>query len=241
MRSRATYWILLCLLCVAGAWFFWPRSRPPASPEKAAAAPAAVTPRSASTVPNFLIVSTNRAHASSSAKTNRFAYRLTNTSKSIGQLMNDRHAILLENAFIDTGVPLNLAIPKKLQAQGDPGSYIVQAHGPIDNSFRAMLAGAGGRIISYIPNNAYLVTAPAGAANEIAASGFAVIPYEPYYKVQSSLMPWLGKALPDGATLTLGLFPGGESQAIQQINNAGGQIISQDGEIVHVVPPAVVT
>ena len=71
--------------------------------------------------------------------------------------MGDRHAILLENALIDTGAKLDLAIPKNLQSHGDPGAYIVQAAGPVDNAFRAKLAAAGAQFVAYIPNNAYLV------------------------------------------------------------------------------------
>ena len=80
---------------------------------------------------------------------------------------------------------MNLSIPKKLQSPGDPGAYIVQARGPIDNAFRAMLARSGAQIVSYIPNNAYLVRAPAGVANGLAGNPLtqAVIPYEPYYKM----------------------------------------------------------
>ena len=80
--------------------------------------------------------------------------RLTNTAKSIGQLVNDPHAILLQNAFLDTSKPLNLSIPEKLRLKGDPGAYIVQARGSINNAFRALVTGAGGRITSYIPNDA---------------------------------------------------------------------------------------
>jgi subtilisin-like proprotein convertase family protein len=237
MRSRATYWILLCLLCAAGVWFFWPRSHSATSPNKVAAAPTLSTVRSASTAPNLFILSTNRAlAAAAAAKTNRFAYRLSNTSKTIGELEHDRHAILLENAFIDTGAPLNLAIPKKLSAPGDPGAYIVQARGPIDNSFRAMLAGAGAKIVSYIPNNAYLVTATAGAANEIAASGFIVIPYEPYYKLSPQLAAVVtGQGtLPANPVFTLGLFPGQQAADIAQITNAGWRVVQESPGIVKV-------
>ena len=82
--------------------------------------------------------------------------------QTIGQLTGDRHAILLENAFIDTSVPLKLSIPAHLRSQGDPGAYIVQARGPIDNAFRALLAAAGAQIVSYIPNDAYLVRVTQG-------------------------------------------------------------------------------
>jgi subtilisin-like proprotein convertase family protein len=230
MRSRATYWILLCLVIVAGAWFFWPRHTPMAAAKKVVATPTAVTTRPASTAPNFLIVSTNSIKATAAAaKTNKFAYRLCNTSKSIGELMSDRKAILLENAFIDTGAPLNLAIPKKLQAQGDPGAYIIQARGPIDNTFRAILTSAGAQIISYIPNNAYLVNVSAAVANQIASLGFAVIPYEPYYKLSPQLASLaMGQGtLPADPTFNVELFPGQEQPGIAQITNAGWNIVPQ--------------
>src|SRR5208337_1280374 len=105
----------------------------------------------------FLSTNNPQAAAAARAKANRFRFRLANTAKTIGELTRDPHAILLANALIDTEAKLDLAIPKNLQATGDPGAYIVQAHGPIDNAFRAMLAGAGAQIVSYIPNNAYLV------------------------------------------------------------------------------------
>ena len=93
---------------------------------------------------------------------------------------------------------------------GDPGAYIVQARGPIDNAFRAMLASAGAEIVSYIPNNAYLVRAQAGVANGLAGNPLTqgVIPYEPYYKIQSSLLAAAveDKVLPPGTELNLGLF-----------------------------------
>ena len=121
----------------------------------------------------FTILSTNPVSlAAAPVRTNQFAWRLSNTTKTIGELVNDRHAILLANALIDTSAKLNLSIPKQLQAPGEPGAYIVQANGPIDNAFRAMLAQSGAQIVSYIPNNAYLVTLSASGANALAADGF---------------------------------------------------------------------
>ena len=108
-------------------------------------------------------------------KTNRFAYRLTNTAKPLGELVHDRQAILLENALIDTGSPLNFSIPAHLRAQGDPGAYIVQARGPINAAFRATLAQAGADIVSYIPNDAYLVHVPAAGAGALAAQSAGAV------------------------------------------------------------------
>src|SRR5262249_17227406 len=86
--------------------------------------------------------------AATAAKTNKFAWRLHNTDKTIGQLQHDPHAILLENAFIDTSAKFDLTIPKNLQSKGDPGSYIVQARGVITPAFKAMLAAEGATVVS---------------------------------------------------------------------------------------------
>ena len=204
-----------------------------------------------------------------SAETNKFAYRLSNTAKSLDQLMRDDKAILLENALIDTRNPLNLSIPANLRSQTDPGAYIVQSRGAIDNAFRAMLAQAGATIVSYIPNNAYLVRISQGSANGLAGNPLtqAVIPYEPYYKMSSSMpvtvkqksSSWTPteahrvaeptlldlamnqKPLPAGTYLTLGLFSDSPAVTVAQIEKLGGQILAQDrspfGPIVRVRPP----
>ena len=202
MRVRRFILILACLLCVAGVWLFWSHGSRPfarvwtklAAPQKTYAKPAPHRRRSASTSPRVLPAAlrpTNAVKSAVATATNPFPYRLANTRKPMRELVADRHAILLENALIDTSAKLNLSIPKSLQAHGAPGAYIVQADGPIDNAFRARLAAAGAQIVSYIPNNAYLVQLTAADAGALASQPGvqAVIPYEPYYKVQSSLMP----------------------------------------------------
>ena len=83
--------------------------------------------------------------------------RLSNTSIPFKDLIRRESALLLRNASIDTSVTDGLNIPAHLRAEGDPGSYMVQARGPLTDAFRARLKAAGGTIISYIPNNAYLV------------------------------------------------------------------------------------
>jgi alpha-tubulin suppressor-like RCC1 family protein/subtilisin-like proprotein convertase family protein len=248
MKSR--FWIVLCVLAVAGAWLLWPSGHRPSPAVKksvAAAAPAvsvaALMPPPANALPKCLAtVATNNI----SAKTNRFAFRLANTAKTIGQLASDRHAILLDNALIETDAKMNLKIPAHLRAAGDPGAFIVQARGVISAAFRAALAAAGGQIVSYIPNNAYLVQLDAAGAGALAGNPLvqAVLPYDPYYKVQSSL---LGLAvnqepLPDNTYLTLGLFSGNAAATAAQIQKLGGEIVGTDrspfGPVLHVQPPA---
>src|SRR5208282_5546406 len=198
MRARRIVLISACLLLAAGAWLFWSTHRSAINTRtKPSALSQAAAPSVAQARP-FTILSTNPVSiAAASVRTNPFAWRLSNTTKTIGELVNDRHAILLANALIDTTAKLNLSIPKQLQAPGEPGAYIVQANGPINNAFRAMLAAAGAQIVSYIPNNAYLVTLSAANANALAENPMtqAVIPYEPYYKVSASLLPWIGEVL----------------------------------------------
>ncbi len=266
------HWLVLlaCLLCLAGVWFFWhqpvtTRTKPSALPKSAV--PTVTVTSTASTASNILAAaSTNNVI---SAKTNQFAWRLSNTSKSLDQLTRDRHAILLENALIDTTGPLNLSIPKNLQSPGDPGAYIVQARGPIDNAFRAMLARSGAEIVSYIPNDAYLVRAPAGVANGLGGNPLtqAVVPFEPYYKISSSMPVTVGQKtlssaptktnraagpsllalavkqspLPAGTCLTLGLFKDSAAATVAQIEKLGGRIVARDnspfGPVVRVQPP----
>jgi subtilisin-like proprotein convertase family protein len=237
-------WILLSLLGIGGAWIFWHmenghmlragRQRPLPVMSLASSAPRLTKASLA-----------QKAAQLTASRTNLFAYRLNNTGKTLEQLLHDPHAILLENALIDSRRPLGLTFPKSLQRQGDPGAYLVQARGVDSGAFRAMLAANGAKVISYIPNNAYLVEASAGIAGTVAQNPAtqAVLPYEPYYKVQSTL---LGAAtaqtiLPRNAILTLGLFPDNAAQTISQIQNLGAQIVSEDsspfGPVVRVMPP----
>src|ERR1017187_3572667 len=198
MRLRSWLWILLCLLIAAGAWFFWPAQNA-GKPGKKSARTISTFVHSSSTAPDLLagaaaVTNSNQAGV---VQTNRFAYRLANTTKSIGELVNDRKAILLENALIDTGGPLNLSMPEQLKAQGDPGAYIVQARGPITAAFRALLVRAGATedtFKNYIPNNAYLARLSPAAAESLKGCPLvqAVLPYEPYYKISASIPVTVG-------------------------------------------------
>jgi len=234
MRSRSLFWILLGLLVLAGAWFFWPAGHRASVPGKSVAlhqavsVPTLATTRSASTAPQLF--GAGNGSTNSQVKTNAFAWRLSNTPRTIGQLVNDPHAILLENALIDTQLPLNFSIPKNLQAPGDPGAYIVQARGPVDGAFRAALAAAGAQIVSYIPNNAYLVTLSSGGAAGLSGQPAVqnVIPYEPYYKLPASLLSWVGKTYPADQPLRVAAYPNTADALQIWLANSGAQILAQD-------------
>ena len=234
------------MLAVAGAWLLWPSGHRPSPVVKKSAAAAPVASVAVLVPPaNALTKSVAAGTNSLSTRTNRFAFRLANTAKTIGQLASDRHAILLDNALIETDAKMNLKIPAHLRAAGDPGAFIVQARGVISAAFRAALAAAGGQIVSYIPNNAYLVQLDAAGAGALAGNPLvqAVLPYDPYYKVQSSLLGLAvnQKPLPDNTYLTLGLFSGSAAATEAQIQSLGGVIMGTDrspfGPVLHVQPP----
>src|ERR1700744_6529877 len=138
--------LTVCLLIIIGIGFLWLRVH------RAGESPKAATVVTAKTSSVAAIVSKSTAtKADKLSATNRLAFRLTNTRKTLGQLVHDPHAILLQNALIDTEAGYALNIPSRLKSTGNPGSYIVEARGPIDAAFRAVLAGVGAQIISYIP------------------------------------------------------------------------------------------
>ncbi|HUA65405.1 MAG TPA: S8 family serine peptidase, partial [Alphaproteobacteria bacterium] len=240
MRRYPLTWVCVLLLLMAGVFFVLFQSRI----SKNGRIPGSQSAHSQSAAKASASAAAAKA-AAASALTNKFAWRLSNTTNSLARLMHDSHAILLENAFIKTDSKLNLAaIPKNLQAQGDPGAYLVQARGPVSPALHALLAAAGAAIVSYIPNNTYLVRASAAVANSLAGSPLvqAVIPYEPYYKVQSPLLSMADQSLPPQVQLNLGLFADDAADTIQQIQKMGGIILSEENSaagypIVKVEPP----
>jgi subtilisin-like proprotein convertase family protein len=165
----------------------------------------------------------------------RLAYRVSNTARSAGELAGDPRAILLENALVDTARPLELGIPEPLRAGAEPGSYIVQRREGISAAaFQALLASAGARVVSYIPNNSWLVRASAGAARQLEADGRvgAVLPYAPYYKLKSTLLGLAvrGEGLPgEGGLLRVLLFADGEAAAERELGALGVAVLGREG------------
>jgi subtilisin-like proprotein convertase family protein len=243
MRVRVVKWSVLCLLILAGGVLWhWQTQQ---AKKSAAAHQFSFTKQRPSLPGQTPALNTLPAQTKAALATNQFALRLSNTPKSLAELMNNGHAILLENALVDTERPLDFSIPKHLRSQKDPGAYIVQSRGSSGAAFRALLARAGAQVVSYIPNNAYLVRVSVGGAGALAGDPLtqSVMPYEPYYKIQSSLLrAAIGQQpLPDGAVLNLGIFADGSAQTISQIENLGGKVLAQDrspfGPLLRVAPP----
>ena len=248
MRRRPWIWLCVSLLCFLAAAYLWQlgdewaaRKAAPPTPSPAEADPHAplsagsqehstTAPRVAgpagalNTPPGSVLLPTNG---------NAFLnYRLSNTGKTVGQLARSRTAILLENALFDTALSTPLQIPAFLRAQTDPGTYIVQSRGPLDDSFRARLRSAGVSIISYVPNNAYLVRGSAEMAQQLQADPGtqAVLPYEPYFKLKATLLKVAVEQtpLPPDTTLNVAVFADARDTSQEELRQLGAQILVED-------------
>jgi len=193
VSGRSQIWILLSLLLLLGGGFLWHRTkdrRPPGGGRETKAAKSSsnfassLNPISVSAPTNvpfspFTVVMTN---VPNGKVTNGLANRLSNTKRALGELVKSDGAVLLRNALIDTTSGEALKVPEHLKAKGDGGSYIVQGRGAITREFREALVKAGAEVVSYVPNNAFLVRGSARMAGEISAwpSVQAVLVFEPY-------------------------------------------------------------
>jgi len=256
MRSRPLIWFSISVLCFVGAMYCWrlgdqwagkPAPAPAVTPASTNAAPQAA--RALVKGPFALLTqagSLNAAPAATNAAAHK-NYRLTNTTKTAGQLGRSEKAILLENASLDTTQPMALAIPEHLRSHGDPGSYIVQARNGIDARFRALVEAAGATVVGYIPNNAYLVRASAATAGSLSAQSAqvqTVLPFEPEYKLKGVLLELAVEQtpLPAQTALNVLLFPDARAATLAQLQQLGAQVISEErspfGAVVKVRPPA---
>ncbi len=178
-------------------------------------------------IPNtpFTVIATNFPNA---PFTNVFAHRLTNSALPFEELLRSDFSVLLRNALLDTrlGAP---AIPEHLRAAGDPGAYIVQARGVITDEFRAALKRAGAEVVSYVPNNALLVRATAGAAQVLRGSPLAqaVLPFEPYYKLDARLLALaVNHELSPHGLVNVVTFPNETARARAALEKIGAEIVA---------------
>ncbi|MEM3170696.1 MAG: S8 family serine peptidase, partial [Candidatus Nitrosotenuis sp.] len=160
-----------------------------------------------------------------------YPHRLSNAVKSLEQWMRADTAILLRNALLDTADARPLGLPEHLRAPPEPGAYIVQARGAIDERFRAVLRGQGARVVSYIPNNAYLVRLAAEQVGGLAAQECvqAVVPYAPYYKLHPGLLALAvgQQPLPAGRWINLVLFAEAREEALGALRSLGVEVVAE--------------
>lgn len=270
MHQRLLTWLLLSvILLVAGVWF-WRLSETEAVTHSASDLSRSLhtSPATGHLVGGFTHHALPIAPALAGPESSRLvktslppllaALRLSNTALPIGQLARKSDALLLANVWLDTSqfargdsgkhprstADLPLPIPDHLRAPDEPGAYVVQARAVLDDGFRALLAAAGATIVSYIPNNAYLVRASAAAAQCLAADSRtqAVLSYEPYYKLTMPLLP-LAVAqtpVPAGSALNVLLFPDAGDAACNELQDLGLELLGQErspfGPVIRVRP-----
>ena len=238
MQRRPFVWFLVSVVCLgAGVWFWrlgdrWQAQQAshPVSLEAPASKAGVASPTAAA--PSVSPPAPAGPKSQSAAAKTRFPYRLSNTPQTAGQLARSEHALLLANALLDTSRPVKLAIPESLKAPANNGSYVVQATGPLDDRFRARLAAAGAVVVSYVPNDAYLVRMAEAGAQQMAADPQTqgVLPYEPYYKLESSLLQAAVEqtALPAEALLNVTVFADARAAVLADFARLGADVLSED-------------
>ncbi len=256
MQRRPLFWFVISLVSLAAAIYFWrlgdkwqaeKRATPPNAAQKdraAAMAPLPLTSKLPLQAPIKAVA--KGANPKAAAAKNRFPYRLTNTTKPLKQLLGNDKVILLENAFIDTANPTRPTIPDFLRAAPNSGSYVVQASGPVDARFRALLAEANATIVSYIPNNAFLVRVSDAGAQALAGNPLtqSVLTYEPYYKVEASLLPVAMQQaqMPPNTALNVTVYADAVNATTKALSDLGAIVAGQEespfGPVLHVFPAA---
>lgn len=174
------------------------------------------------------------------------AWRLRNTDRSVEELARDDAVLLLRNAVLDTSVGTELPLPEHLRAGPEPGSYVIQAEGPITEAFRRTLTAAGTEFVSYLPNNAYLVRATAAQAEGLKGrAGIRnVLAFAPYYKLEPGLLTIAVDQLPMApeTRLNLTLLPGTRTEGLEALRAMGVEVLNEFitpfGPGMTVAPPA---
>jgi len=223
MRLKPRTWFIISLLLFAAAFYTWHYGN------TYSAAGRAREKEGVSRLQHPALLKTGAGNAVAQGK----SYRISNTKQSMAQLLHNNHALILRNALIDTEVPVALKIPAHLRAKGAPGSYLVQADRPLDKSFYAELRQAGAAYVSYVPNNAALVQASPEQATNLAqhADVIAVLPYEPYYKLDSTLLPSAVEqqlSANGESMMSVTTYPGQRDAALAALTQLGAKLIGED-------------
>ncbi len=226
MRLKPRVWFLISLLLFAAAICVWQCAEKRAAERRAGESRTSAARADALKSQHPPLAKALAANAGAKRK----SYRISNTTQTIKQLLHNSHALILRNALIDTEVPAALNIPAHLRAKGAPGSYLVQADRPLDKAFYAELSQAGASCIAYVPNNAALVAASPAQATNLAANAdvVAVLPYEPYYKLDGTLLPSAVEQRPQTNALSVTTFPGQRDAALAALTQLGATLIGED-------------
>ena len=144
------------------------------------------------------------------ASDTNFPWRARNSDRPLSALRRDPRVLDLRNAVVDTANGRPLPVPQGLLAGPEPGFHVVQGTRAPDQAFRKRLEDAGLRIVSYIPNNAFLVQGSDSAIAQVAADPevAAVPPWQPYFKLEPELLTRAidGRPLESGERLMISIL-----------------------------------
>ena len=160
---------------------------------------------------------------------NRLADRLTNSVLSLGELARSGRGVLLRNALIETGME-GPGFRSICGRRGIRGLISCRRAGAITEGFRAQSTAAGAEIVSYVPNNAYLVRGGAGVARAIEASPLtqAVLKFEPYYKLDAALLRVaVRRELSPYGVLNVVSFPGQGERMLEGLKRLGAEAVGE--------------
>ncbi len=247
MRSR--FWSVISVLAFVAAILCWlegdrrrAANAPPVAPASAAPAPATNEPGAGAAAPQgvrllsnpgilmrqpAVVTATSGGPAPAASPDALLPMRLRNVDAPLGELSRRDTAVLLRNALIDTAGQEPLDVPAVLRSTDAPGAYIVQARGNTTDGLRERIRAAGGRLVSYVPNNAYLVRlSPAGAA-ELQDIAQAVLPFDPYFKLEPGLLkPALEGTPPDeGALLLITGYAEDRDATLESLQGLGAAVL----------------
>src|SRR5687768_8490128 len=148
MYLRTRTWAIISVVCFLAAFYFWQLGEKRAAREqesrRAARTNAIIPLLSTQTQMQAAAQAQPPVVSAGVVETNGpVPYRVSNTSKSMDELIRSDEALLLRNALIDVTSGAELPIPQHLRVQGETKSYVVQARGATSEDFREALRNAG--------------------------------------------------------------------------------------------------
>jgi PGF-pre-PGF domain-containing protein len=174
---------------------------------------------------------------------------------SIDKGLYNRNAILLKNAQFDTSIPQPAVVSSDIlsisQYPSDvDGYYIVQFTGCIREEWKQAVSDTGAVIFDYVPNNAFVVRmdpsvkSRVGSLDEVQWIGI----YQPSYRISPALSSAISNAADVSAVTQEGsiggeaayediiilLFDVNDNELLSGIENHGGEIVDNAGDIIRV-------
>ena len=116
------------------------------------------------------------------------------------EIVDDNNVVLLNSGSIDTTTPEAQAMRSAASGGGGKQMRLVQFPGPIRPDWYQALGDTGVRIVTYIPNNAYLVYGEPSALLSVQALGRSIIQWDAPYSSVHRLSRGIRRSKATGAS-----------------------------------------